>query len=169
MMEYVWKYKTPVGFDDLLMSSDGEALMGLRFVNSLDEKKYCEETFEKYVPIFKETNDWLDYYFSGHPKEYLPKIKISDTTPFRREVIDCMMSIPYGKTVTYGEIASKIAEKRGIKKMSAQAVGGAVGWNPICIMIPCHRVIGSDGSLTGYGGGVENKRMLLIHERAIII
>ena len=78
-----------------------------------------------------------------------------------------MSKIPYGETVTYGYIADKIAEKRGLKRMSSQAVGGAVGWNPICIIIPCHRVIGSDGSLTGYGGGIENKRKLLEHEKLL--
>ena len=86
-------------------------------------------------------------------------------TPFRKEVLSRLMEIPYGETVTYGEIAQEIAQKRSTTgRMSAQAVGGAVGWNPICIMIPCHRVIGADGSLTGYGGGIENKRWLLVHE-----
>ena len=95
----------------------------------------------------------------------LPKIRIEELTPFRKEVLSRLMEIPYGETVTYGEIALEIAQKRSTTgRMSAQAVGGAVGWNPICIMIPCHRVIGADGALTGYGGGIENKRWLLVHE-----
>jgi methylated-DNA-[protein]-cysteine S-methyltransferase len=85
-------------------------------------------------------------------------------TPFRQAVIDEMLQIPYGSTVSYGDMAKAIAKKRG-GRVSAQAVGGAVGWNPICIIIPCHRVIGADGSLTGYGGGLENKVSLLAHEK----
>ena len=82
----------------------------------------------------------------------------------RAEVIERMLRIPFGETVTYGHIASEIAAKRGIPKMSAQAVGGAVGNNPICIIVPCHRVLGANGKLTGYGGGLENKKALLMLE-----
>ena len=91
----------------------------------------------------------------------MPEFKIKDLTPFRKEVSDIMLSIPFGKTMTYGEIAALVAQKHGIKKMSAQAVGGAVGWNPLCIIVPCHRVLGADKSLTGYGGGIKNKIALL--------
>lgn len=98
---------------------------------------------------------------------FLPPYKIYNMTPFREMVIDILKKIPYGKSVTYNDIAREIVKKRGIKKMSAQAVGGAVGWNPICIIIPCHRVIGSGGSLVGYGGGLENKIKLLKLEKII--
>ena len=117
------------------------------------------------MPIFEETIKWLDIYFSGQVPSFTPKYKINNITPFRKMVIDIMCNIDYGRIVTYNDIALEIAKKRGISKMSAQAVGGAVGWNPICIIIPCHRVIGSDGSLVGYGGGINNKRLLLEHEK----
>ena len=93
-----------------------------------------------------------------------PKYKINNLTPFRKQVIDIMNTIPYGKTLTYSDIAKIIAEDKGIKRMSSQAVGGAVGWNPICIIIPCHRVVGTSGNLTGYGGGMSNKVALLTSE-----
>lgn len=112
-------------------------------------------------PILKETSHWLDIYFSGHQPDFNPDYKIENLTPFREEVIEILTKIPFGKTISYGEIASKIAHNRNIPNMSAQAVGNAVGWNPICIIIPCHRVIGSDGNLIGYGGGIQNKEALL--------
>jgi methylated-DNA-[protein]-cysteine S-methyltransferase len=96
----------------------------------------------------------------------MPPLKIQ-TTPFRKQVWEIMLKIPYGKTISYGEIAAKIAKKKGIKKMSAQAVGGAVGNNAIAIIIPCHRVIGTDGSLTGYDAGLSKKIKLLKLEKAI--
>lgn len=89
---------------------------------------------------------------------------MDNQTEFRKEVIDIMLTTPYGKTITYGEIANKIAKKHKIEKMSSQAVGNAVGWNPICIIIPCHRVVGKNNSLTGYGGGINNKIYLLKNE-----
>lgn len=120
---------------------------------------------EKNLEIFRETSKWLDCYFNGKIPDFAPKYKIENLTPFRKEVIDIMNTIEYGKTLTYNDIAKIIAEKKGMKKMSAQAVGGAVGWNPICIIIPCHRVIGSNGNLTGYGGGINNKVALLALEK----
>ncbi|WP_029319755.1 methylated-DNA--[protein]-cysteine S-methyltransferase [Butyrivibrio sp. AE3004] len=164
-MTYIWKYKTPEGFDDMLMNSDGEYLTGLWFEGSDDEKKHKPDADEKRLTIFEMTEKWLDDYFYGKPSPDIPNIKIEKLTSFRRDVSEIMKKIPFGETTTYGEIAKMIAVKRGISKMSAQAVGGAVGWNPICIIIPCHRVIGSDGSLTGYGGGIRNKELLLLHER----
>ena len=95
----------------------------------------------------------------------MPKYKIENLTTFRKEVINIMNKIPYGETITYNDISKTIARNRGIQRMSAQAVGGAVGWNPICIIIPCHRVVGSNGSLTGYGGGIKNKVALLELEK----
>ena len=143
------------------MASDGDALIGLWF----DGQKYFadvldDEYEERKLPVFEETDRWLDAYFDGKEPEHTPPLRLK-TSEFRREVWEIMLTIPYGASMTYGEIAKKIAEKRGISTMSAQAVGGAVGHNAISIIIPCHRVIGSDGSLTGYAGGIERKRALL--------
>lgn len=114
--------------------------------------------------LFSQTKRWLDCYFSGKDPEKFsiepPKIHLEDT-PFRLEVWSILQTIPYGKTLSYKEIATEIAARRGLKALSAQAVGGAVGHNPISIIIPCHRVIGSDGSLVGYAGGIEKKKALL--------
>lgn len=158
---YKWKYNTPERFTNIYMNSDGEYLTGLWFEGSRDSSKHTLECEEKELSIFKETSKWLDIYFSGKNPNFTPKYKINNLTPFRKEVIDIMNTIPYGKTITYNDISKIIAKNRGINKMSSQAVGGAVGWNPICIIIPCHRVVGTNGSLTGYGGGIKNKVSLL--------
>ena len=121
----------------------------------------CEE---EELRVFRQVSEWLDIYFSGKNPDFMPQYQLKNVTPFRKEVVEIMKEIPYGETLTYGEIAKTVAKNRGLERMSAQAVGGAVGWNPLCIIIPCHRVIGSDGSLTGYGGGMENKAALLAHE-----
>ncbi len=131
------------------------------FKDGRDYRRYISDLEEKDLPIFDETIKWLNLYFQGKNPSFIPKYKINDMTPFRQEVINEMLKIPYGQTVTYNDIAKAIAKKRGLKKMSAQAVGGAVGWNPICIIIPCHRIVGTNGSLTGYGGGIINKLKLL--------
>ncbi len=154
-------YRTPDGFDDMMMSSDGEVLTGLRFINKQDQSKQTMDREEKDLSVFSDTKKWLDIYFSGRQPDFIPAYRIDRFTPFRKKVSDIMQSIPFGHTMTYGEIAALIAQKRGIKRMSAQAVGGAVGWNPLCIIIPCHRVIGVNKSLTGYGGGIKNKIALL--------
>ena len=151
----------------MVMISDGEALTNLYFEGSRDEKKADEFSEERELEIFRETKKWLDIYFGGNVPDFTPKYKIENLTPFRKEVSDMMIKIPYGKTVTYGFIAKEIAKKQGKEKMSAQAVGGAVGWNPLCIIIPCHRVVGKKGKLTGYGGGMENKTALLRLEKTI--
>lgn len=164
-MIYKWIYRTPDDFDDMLMNSDGEYLTGLWFVGSRDASKHIVDCMEKELPIFKETSKWLDIYFSGKNPDFTPKYKMQNLTPFREEVSNIMNSIPFGSTLTYNDISKIIAERRGLKRMSSQAVGGAVGWNPICIIVPCHRVVGSNGSLTGYGGGIKNKVALLVHER----
>ena len=163
-MLYKFHYKTPDGFSDMLMVSDGEYLTGLWFDGSKDALKHVTDCEEKLLPVFEDTVKWLDIYFSGKSSNFIPKYKIADITDFRREVVDIMLEIPFGKTRTYGEIAHMIAKKRGMAKMSSRAVGRAVGWNPICIIIPCHRVVGSNSSLTGYGGGINNKIALLKHE-----
>lgn len=164
-MIYKRYYQTPDGFSNIIMNSDGKYLTGLWFEGSRDSSKHKIDCEEKDLPIFQETSKWLDIYFSGKEPDFIPEYKIEDLTPFRKEVIDIMNSIPFGKTLTYNDISKIIAKKRGIKRMSAQAVGGAVGWNPICIIIPCHRVVGTNGSLTGYGGGIKNKVALLTLEK----
>lgn len=166
-MIYKYKYHTPECFSDIIMNSDGKYLTGLWFEESKDILKHKVNCEEKELPIFKETSNWLDIYFSGKIPNFIPKYKIDNVTPFREEVINIMNTIPFGETITYSDIAKKIANKRKIERMSAQAVGGAVSSNPICIIIPCHRVVGINGKLTGYSGGIENKKALLIHENKI--
>ena len=163
-MIYKFLYKTPDDFSNIIMNSDGDYLTGLWFEDSRDSSKHTIDCCEKELEIFRETSNWLDIYFSGKVPNFIPKYKIANLTSFRKEVIDIMNSIEFGETLTYNDIAKIIAKRRGLKRMSAQAVGGAVGWNPICIIIPCHRVVGTNGSLTGYGGGMKNKVALLKHE-----
>ena len=152
-------YNSPLG--KIYMRSDGKYLIGLWFENSRDANKHTGNFEEKDLEIFDKTSKWLDIYFSGENPDFIPEYKIENLTPFRKMVIDIMKKIPYGKTITYNDIAKEIEKNNGIKRMSAQAVGGAVGWNPICIIVPCHRVVGTNGSLTGYGGGIKNKVKLL--------
>ena len=161
-------YKTPQGFDDLWMSSDGEVLTGLWFDGSRGQTKHRLDCAGRDEPVFRETRRWLDIYFSGRQPDFTPRYRMESLTSFRREVVDAMLAIPFGETATYGDIAAALAQKHGIAKMSAQAVGGAVGWNPICIIVPCHRVIGANRSLTGYGGGIANKVRLLSLEGTIL-
>ena len=162
---FIQKYKTLDGYSNMLMSSDGIFLTGLWFEGSKDALKHCSDFEEKNLPVFEETKKWLDIYFSGEKPQFIPKYKVNNLTSFRKQVIDIMIKIPYGKLISYNDIAKEIAKKNGIEKMSAQAVGGAVGWNPICLVIPCHRVIGANGNLTGYGGGIQNKIKLLELEK----
>ncbi|MBR2664607.1 MAG: MGMT family protein, partial [Clostridia bacterium] len=115
---------------------------------------------EKKLPIFEETDQWLNIYFSGKAPEFTPKLAMR-TTVFRKMVWEIMLGIPFGQTMTYGQIARTAAQRMGIVRMSAQAVGGAVGHNALSLIIPCHRVVGTDGSLTGYAGGIERKIKLL--------
>ena len=163
-MNYTYHYDSPLG--GITLASDGEALTGLWF----DGQKYFAEALgpdheEKELPIFDETLTWLDSYFAGKAPDFTPPLKMK-TTDFRKSVWEIMLSIPYGRTMTYGEIAGVIARQRGGLPMSAQAVGGAVGHNSISIIIPCHRVVGTNGSLTGYAGGIRKKLLLLQLERA---
>lgn len=164
-MEYIHHYHSPLG--GITMASDGEVLTGLWF----DGQKYfavtlAKEHEEKMLPVFEETDRWLDIYFQGKEPDFLPPVSFASGSEFRQEVWKILLSIPYGKTMTYGEIAACIAKKRGLTRMSAQAVGGAVGHNPISIIVPCHRVVGTDGSLTGYAGGIDKKIGLLKLEHA---
>lgn len=164
-MQYIQYYQSPLGI--MLMSGSQTALTGLWFVN---QRFYAvalpEEYCEKNLAVFDETKHWLDIYFSGKEPDFIPSIYMEGSS-FRMEVWRLLLKIPYGTTTTYKKIAEIVAEKRGIAKMSAQAVGGAVGHNKISIIVPCHRVVGTDGSLTGYAGGIEKKRYLLTIEKAI--
>ncbi len=155
----MYHYSSPLG--GITLASDGTHLIGLWF----DGQKYFADTLQnpvqkKSLPIFKDTCRWLDIYFSGKEPSFTPPIAMR-TTPFRKQVWEILLQIPYGHTMTYGEIADKIAKEKGIKKMSAQAVGGAVGHNSISLIIPCHRVVGANGKLTGYAGGLDKKIYLL--------
>lgn len=147
------------------MASDGESLTGLWF----DGQKYFAATLdpereERNLPVFEMADHWLEIYFSGSEPAFTPPLAMK-TTAFRKAVWTILLTIPYGRTITYGEIASRIACERGLSGMSAQAVGSAVGHNAISLIIPCHRVIGSDGSLTGYAAGLEKKHFLLRMEQ----
>jgi len=163
-MKYIWKYKTPEGFADLAMCAEGDALAGLWFEGSGGDVLDTGDFEEKEVPVLRETARWLDEYFAGRDPGFVPLLKISRKTKFRKDVLDELRKIPFGGIASYGDIAKAVSRKRGGARISARAVGGAVGWNPICIIIPCHRVIGADGGLTGYGGGLANKVALLAHE-----
>ena len=163
-MVFVQHYDSPLG--PITLACDETAIIGLWF----DGQKYFgnilpEQLAEKEHPLLQDAKRWLDIYFSGRAPDFTPPLRY-DSTPFRKVVCDIMLTIPYGKTMTYGEIAAEIAIQQGLEKMSAQAVGGAVGHNQIPIIIPCHRVIGANGSLTGYAGGIATKVQLLKLEGA---
>ena len=165
-MQYTTFYKSPIG--RMLLAADDTGLTGLWF----EGQKYfarCldRETEEKELPIFAEAKRWLDIYFSGKEPDFTPPLHFTGTD-FQKEVWEILWAIPYGQTMTYGAIADQLAKKRGLSRMSAQAVGGAVGHNNLSIIVPCHRVVGSDGSLTGYAGGIERKTFLLNLENAKI-
>ncbi len=162
-MIYTYQYNSKFG--NITLASNGKELTGLWF----DGQKYFGDTLlgeaqEKNLPIFDETAEWLDIYFSGKEPGFMPALAFN-TSPFRRMVWEILRTIPYGETMTYGEIANKIAESRRMDKMSAQAVGGAVGHNLISIIVPCHRVVGKNGNLTGYAGGIDLKAKLLELEK----
>lgn len=158
-MNYFCKYNSPLGEIELL--SDGQFLKKLSISGQISVLEKIEEyNYKDNLEVFKKTKIWLDKYFLGEE----PKIKIPiklEGTEFRKRVWKILLEIPYGKTITYKYIADYIAKERNIKKMSAQAVGGAVGHNPISIIVPCHRVIGSNGTLVGYSGGINIKDKLL--------
>ena len=158
-MEYRTEYASPLGAITLL-AEDG-ALTALYFAEGKHRVAAPKEApAAKVPPILRDAVRWLDIYFRGRHPGFTPNLLIKGT-PFRRAVCRIMLAIPYGETTTYGAIAERIAAERGIPRMSAQAVGGAVGANPIALIIPCHRVIGKNGNLTGYGGGLDRKAKLL--------
>ena len=159
-MDCIQCYDSPLG--RIMMAGSGEMLTGLWFAG----QKYFAETLaagytEKEIPVLSGTKRWLDLYFGGTVPDFTPPLEMRGSA-FRRAVWEILLSIPYGRTVTYGEIAGRIAGRNG----AAQAVGGAVSHNPVSLIIPCHRVIGADGSLTGYAGGTDRKSCLLRMEQA---
>ena len=156
-MQYTAHYASPLG--TVTLASDGVALVGLWF----DEQKHFAATLDdehkqQSLPIFEEARRWLNLYFSGRESDFLPPLA-PKATPFRKKVWDVLLSIPYGETMTYGTIARRI----GMEK-AAHAVGGAVAHNPISVIVPCHRVVGTSGSLTGYADGIDKKVQLLTLE-----
>lgn len=162
-MRYISTYHSPLG-EMLLASEDGQ-LTGAWFAG----QKYFGRTLhgdeeEGEDEAIRMAKTWLDAYFRGEQPRCLPKMH-TEGSPLRETVTDIMLGIPYGETMTYGQIAREAAKRLGKASMSAQAVGGAVGHNPISVLIPCHRVVGADGSLTGYAGGLERKIALLKLEK----
>ncbi len=166
----VYIYPSPLG--TMSMTCDGMGLTSLTFAG----QKYAARSEAKSVKtdvngqklpqIIAQTVRWLNIYFAGGIPDFTPPLSLNGS-PFRKEVWNILLTIPYGKTLTYGQIAARIAEEEGRPRMSAQAVGGAVGHNPVAIIVPCHRVIGADGSLTGYAGGLDKKTALLKIESGI--
>ena len=151
-----------------MLAGDSLGLTGLWFQG---QKYYAlqldQNHQEKEIPVFDQAKKWLTIYFSGQKPDFSVPLHFIGTE-FQKQVWEILCTIPYGGTMTYGEIAKELAERRGLKQMSAQAVGGAVGHNGISILVPCHRVIGSNGSLTGYAGGLDKKRALLKLEGVIM-
>ncbi len=154
---YISNYLSPLG--KIILASDDSLLIGLWFYGQ-KYFKLDKNFIEKETSVIKTAKNWLDIYFSGKNPSFMPEISLNGTE-FQIQVWKILEKIPYGKTVTYNEIAKEIAKQKGVQKMSAQAVGSAVGHNKISIIIPCHRVIGSNGSLTGYAGGIDKKIKLL--------
>ena len=159
-MHYLNHYESPLG--TMTMASDGEHLTGLWF----DGQKYDRSTIDgnaelkPHLPVFTQTTQWLDAYFEGTDPGFTPPISV-EGSDFKKMVSSIMLSIPFGATSTYARIAAEVARRTGRTHMSAQAVGGAVGRNPIVLIVPCHRVLASNGSLRGYAGGVDRKERLL--------
>lgn len=158
-MIFIQHYDSPLGA--ILLAADETGLTGLWF----DGQKFFArdlpaECVEQNTPALSEVKRWLDIYFTGKEPDFMPPLHPIGSA-FRRSVWDILLRIPYGQTTTYGKIARQLAEKQGRPRIAAQAVGGAVGHNKISIIIPCHRVVGTNGSLTGYAGGIDKKVKLL--------
>lgn len=155
-MDYYMEYPSPIG--TLLLTCTDAGLTGLWM-----DRQIPKGAVPGGHPVLEKTKQWLDAYFQGQPRQ-IPIPLAPEGTPFQRLVWDILLTIPYGQTRSYGSIAREAAQKLGKETMSAQAVGGAVGRNPISIIIPCHRCIGAKGHLTGYAGGMDRKAWLLRHE-----
>ncbi len=162
-MKYVNYYQSPLG--NILLAADAIGLTGLWFEGQKHHARGLNNNYEsKNMPVFEKTKHWLNIYFSGIAPDFTPPLHLVGTD-FQKDVWEILLKIPYGHTTTYSGIAKEISAKREMKNMSAQAVGGAVGHNPISIIVPCHRVIGSNGNLTGYAGGIDRKTALLEIEK----
>ncbi len=163
-MIYTTYYHSPLG--RILLAADDKGLIGVWFEGQkYFADKIGEDALQMENEILRQTAKWLDIYFSGKEPDFTPAIHMIGSD-FRKLVWNILLDIPYGKTMTYGDIARKIATEHHRGKMSAQAVGGAVGHNSISMIIPCHRVVGTNGSLTGYAGGIAKKVKLLELEHA---
>ena len=165
-MEKTAVYLSPLG--KILLAAEEEQITGLWFWG----QKYFPQRLEGEAPaqgcaVLEQAKRWLCRYFAGERPEPFQQLLLRGT-PFQREVWQLLRQIPYGETVTYGELSKVLAGRRGVPRFSAQAVGGAVGRNPISLLVPCHRVVGAGGSLTGYAGGLERKRRLLELERGVL-
>lgn len=165
-MYYKTNYNSPIG--QLTIAAHNNSLIGVW----LEGQKYfqgsikTELDFNDNIEVFQRTKAWLDRYFRGEKPEISELSLAPIGNDFRQNVWKILCEIPYGEVITYGDIAKQIAKKRGLLHMSAQAIGGAVGHNPISIIIPCHRVVGANGNLTGYAGGINTKIKLLEHEKS---
>lgn len=165
-MIYVCEFESPMG--PVMAASDGESITGLwlegqkYYAATMDQEK-CKKLEEKELPVFGQLGNWLDIYFGGKNPDFMPPLAPRGSG-FREDVWEILSRIPYGQVTTYGKIAKQL-EIKYQKRQSAQAVGGAVGHNPISILIPCHRVVGTNGSLTGYAGGIDKKIQLLKLEK----
>ena len=165
-MEKAYHYRSPLG--GITIATDGEALIGLWFDGQEHFGSTLSEAEAVRPAVIDETVEWLDQYFSGKMPDHTPKIRLIGTD-FRKRVWEKLLTVPYGQTTTYGELAAELAEGgtgSAAKGTSARAVGGAVARNPISIIVPCHRVLGAGGSLTGYAGGIEKKAALLELEKS---
>lgn len=158
-MHYISHYNSPLG--EILLAADEKGLTGLWFEGA---KYYARclpvEHREGVLPVLEEAKRWLDIYFTGQEPDFVPTLHITGSG-FQRDVWKILQEIPYGTITTYGAIAQKVVQQQNVQRMSAQAVGGAVGHNDIALIIPCHRVVGAKGNLTGYAGGVDKKAALL--------
>lgn len=162
-MQYISHYSSPIG--NILLAADDIGLTGLWFEGQKYFAHCLDRTAEaRELSLFEKAKRWLDIYFSGRDPDISVPLHLTGTA-FQNQVWNILCSIPYGQTTTYGEIAKQLAAQRGIPHMSAQAVGGAIGHNHISILVPCHRVIGTNGCLTGYAGGIDKKVKLLMLEK----
>ncbi|MDO5602280.1 MAG: methylated-DNA--[protein]-cysteine S-methyltransferase [Oscillospiraceae bacterium] len=163
-MQYIDHYHSPLG--NILLAADDTGLTGLWFEGQKYFARHLDDTHqEKETPVLKKAKSWLDVYFTGQEPGFAVPLHFVGTA-FQKEVWKLLCAVPYGKTTTYKALAQQLAAEKGLAHMSAQAVGGAVGRNKISVIVPCHRVVGVNGSLTGYAGGTDKKLKLLALEKA---